>query len=831
MKTSSTTIYTFLTVMIGIAAAIESSFAQATITAEQSEFFEKKIRPVLIDSCYECHSKEAGQKKGGLSLDTRFALRDGGNSGPGVVPGDLEESWLWLAVSHTEPDYEMPPKSKLPDDVIEDFKTWIKMGAPDPREGEKDVSTEIDIEEGRKFWSFQTPKRQTPPSVQNPAWSKTGIDRFIYSKLESEKLKPVKPANAHSILRRLCYDLIGMPPTTAFAGKFHQAWKENPGKAIEATVDQLMGSRQFGERWGRHWLDVARYAESNGKGSNEAYPNAWRYRDYVIDSINKDKPVDRFMIEQLAGDLIPVKLDQDWQENLIATGFLAIGPKNLREKSHRQFTFDMIDEQIDATSTALLGLTVSCARCHDHKTDPIPTLDYYALAGVFLSSNTHYGTDGIGGKFNQSDLVQLPLASETNTTYSKSEVTEMQKDLAQLNEALSDFHSDKRVRMKQRESGETTMQDSSKRGSAKKLRARKSLLEEKLGSITGTGTVKAFAMGMTDKETPLDSSVLVRGEIDSPAQVVPRGFLQVLNHSPATIKEDSSGRLEMARWIASNRNPLTARVYVNRVWEKLFGHGLVASVDNFGTTGQAPSHPELLDYLAIQFMENGWSLKKLVRSIVLTRTWQLSTDFDSANYSADPENKYIWRAVPKRLDAESFRDTILSVTGQLKLERPFRSPVAEHGLEELGRRGSPDVVSNFPPYRSVYLPPIRDHMAEFIDVFDGADPNLVTGKREVSNGAEQSLFLMNSPFIIAQADHFSNLLQEQSDKLGDQVRNAFVRAYGRPPTRGEYDSAIRFYNQYIPPVRSELGEDAAKQKFLKLFCQSLLCSAETRYLR
>ena len=735
-------------------------------TPEQIQFFESTIRPVLVDSCFECHSKEAGQSKGGLSLDTRFGLRQGGNSGPGVVEGSLEDSWLWLSISHAEPDYEMPPKSKLPDEVLADFKTWIEMGAPDPRVGEAEVVSEIDIEEGKQFWSFQTPRRTSPPTVGDPAWSRTAIDRFVFAKLESKGLKPSDPAAADAILRRLCFDLIGMPPTIEFAESFRQAWTKNPGQAIELTVDRLLRSQQFGERWGKHWLDLARYAESNGEGANQTYTNAWRYRDYVIDSVNEDKPIDRFIMEQIAGDLLPIKNDEDWQENLIATGFLAIGPKDLREMNGRKFIMDMVDEQINATSTALLGLTVSCARCHDHKTDPIPTEDYYALAGIFLSSDTHYGTDGIGGRYNQSNLIELPLAGETKETYTEEEIAEMQAELAEVRKGLREHAEKKRATM----AGEI---ENEGRSSAKRLRAQQSQLEEILGSLTGDGAVMAYAMGMTEKDEVADTAILVRGEVDSPAQVVPRGFLQVLDQSSEPIAEGSSGRLEMAKWIASNRNPLTARVYVNRVWEKLFGQGLVASVDNFGATGQAPTHPELLDHLAIQFMEEGWSLKKLVKSIVMTRTYLASSRFDSENYAQDPDNKFLWRAAPRRLDAESFRDSVLATTQQLLFERPFRSPVAELSMIELGRKGSPNIHYNFPPYRSVYLPPVRDAMPEMIKVFDGADPDLVTGSREESNGAEQSLFLMNSPFILEQSKHFAVLLAEQSSQTGEQIRYAF----------------------------------------------------------
>lgn len=807
-----------------------ASSAGEELEKEQIEFFEKRIRPVLIDSCYECHSKEAGENKGGLTLDTRFALREGGNSGAGVVPESLEASWIWLAVSHTEPDYEMPPKTKLPGQVIDDFRIWIEMGAPDPREEEEEVTTEIDIKAGREFWSFQAPKRRLPPEIEGVDREMSSIDRFVFAKRMAEGLEPAEAADPQSLLRRLCFDLVGIPPSADFASKFHLAWESDPDKAIESTVDQLLASQQFGERWGRHWLDVARYAESNGKGSNQAYPNAWRYRDYVIDSINQDKPWDQFITEQLAGDLLPATTAREKQEQIIATGFLALGPKNFREKSSRQFRMDLVDEQIDTMSKAFLGLTVSCARCHDHKSDPIPTSDYYSMAGILLNSKTYYGTSGSGTRFNTGDLIALPLPSETGNRYSASEIAEMKAKLAVVNQGLADFHAKKRSKMEGADSGETGKGDR-RGGESKRLRTEKSRLSEMLEGIDIEGAEKAFSMGMQDKADVTDTHVLVRGEIDSPAQMVPRGFLQVLNHYPNNINDGSSGRLELARWISSPRNPLTARVMVNRVWEKLFGRGVVTSTDNFGNTGQAPSHPALLDYLAIQFIEDGWSLKAIVKQIVLTRTYRMSSQFHPENYRVDPENKFIWRAVPGRLDAESFRDSILAVSGQLELKRPFGSPVRVFGDGELGRSSSPDLVSNFPPYRSVYLPTIRDAMPELIDLFDGADPNVVDGRREESNGAEQSLYLLNNSFIIEQADHFAEVLEERSENTGARVQLAFLRAYGREPTEGEYSGAIRFYKKIVSSMTEEgMSKTDAESRFLSLFCQGLLASAEFRYL-
>ncbi len=803
----------FKTIIGMLAGLMVAPLCLADLSQEQIDFFEAKIRPVLIDSCYECHSQEDGVSKGGLTLDSRYGLRQGGNTGPGVVPGDLEESWLWLAISHSEPDYEMPPKSKLPDEVLADFRTWIEMGAPDPREGEADVISEIDIEAGKQHWAFQRPVAAAAPTVADGEWPRNDVDRYILAELEEQGLQPVADAPARAMVRRLSYDLVGLPPTADFARTFHRLWQQDgPERAIEAAIDKLMRSRQYGERWGRHWLDVARYAESNGKGSNQAYPHAWRYRDYVIDSINADKSWQRMIREQLAGDLLPAANDRQRQEQLIATGFLALGAKDFRQKNSRQFLMDLVDEQIDATSQAFLGLTVSCARCHDHKFDPIPTVDYYAMAGVFQSTYTYYGTSGSGHRYNVGELIELPIATQPNVAYTEADIAKLRAELEQVNEDLRLFHEDKKEKM--RNGG---VSDDDKRGSARRLRTTQSRLEEELAAIDGTGGRISQAMGVLDRDSMVEAAVLVRGEIDSPAQSVPRGFLQVLQDRPVAVPEDHSGRLEMAGWISSDKNPLTARVLVNRFWQKLFGRGLVYTTENFGTTGQAASHPELLDYLALRFVEGGWQLKPLLKEIMLSRTYQLATTYSEAAYAVDPDNTYLWRSAPRRLDAEALRDSILAVSGQLDYQRPYGSVVSDYGDGELGRRSSPDLVTDFPSIRSVYLPPIRDAMPELIDLFDGADPGIVTGARVLSNGPEQSLFMMNDRFVLAQAEHFAQLLETSYEQVDDQIRAGFLRAYGRPPTPAEQQGAETL-------LRSQ------PDRFLRLFCQGLLASAEFRYL-
>lgn len=380
--------------------------ASQQLAAEQVAFFEKKIRPALVTHCYKCHSAEGDKFKGGLLLDTREGIRKGGETGPAVVPGDLKASLLIQAIRYQDDNLKMPPKQKLPDDVIADLETWVRMEAPDPREGAaKRVKTEIDIEKGRQFWAFQPPKKFAPPSVKDTSWPRSAADRFLLAEMEAKGLKPVEEADRLTLLRRVYFDLIGLPPTPEEIDAF---LKDETEQAFEKVVDKLLASKQFGERWGRHWLDVVRFAESSGKTANFAYPNAWRYRDYVIASFNADKPYDQFVREQLAGDLLPTRDDKQRAERFIATGFLAIGPKSHNERNPQQFNLDLVDEQIDATFVAFQGLTVACARCHDHKFDPIPTKDYYALAGIFRSTLTCYGTVRTVQSNFPSPLIDLP---------------------------------------------------------------------------------------------------------------------------------------------------------------------------------------------------------------------------------------------------------------------------------------------------------------------------------------------------------------------------------------------------------------------------------------
>ena len=400
--------------LVGSAAGAEES-----LSIDELTFFETKIRPVLVRECYGCHSSKAGNVRGGLRLDTKERMLLGGATGPAVVPGDLEESWLYNAMTHQ--DFVMPPKRKLPQEVVDNFKVWIEMGAPDPRISvQKDVQAAItaqDIERAKaEFWAYQQPKKAVAPAVKNDPWCQNEIDYHVLVGLETAEITPAEDAEPRAIVRRLYFDLVGLPPTPNEVTEFETAWLRSAETAVRDLADDLLARTQFGERWGRHWLDVVRYAESTGRSVNMTFPHAWRFRDYVIDSFNADKPFDHFVQEQIAGDLLPVQTDEEWSEHLIATTFLAIGAKNINEQNRIQFRADLIDEQIDTTTRVFLGTSVSCARCHDHKFDAIPQSDYYALAGVFGNTETFFGNAqssyGIfsGAQAKQvSNLIRLPV--------------------------------------------------------------------------------------------------------------------------------------------------------------------------------------------------------------------------------------------------------------------------------------------------------------------------------------------------------------------------------------------------------------------------------------
>ena len=816
--------------------ALQAPSENEKLSAEQEEFFEVKIRPVLVKNCYGCHSQQTGKARGGLMLDTREAIRAGGDSGEGVVPGALDEGTIWSAINFDE--WEMPPGKPLAKNEIADIRTWIEMGAPDPRVAKiGSIKTEItsaDIAAAKEsFWSFQSPKISNPPDTGNDSWSASTIDRFIYAKLIENGLTPSGDADAETFLRRLCFDLIGLPPTPEQLDWFRNEWNQGPEKAIEYVTQRLLASEKFGERWGRHWLDVARYAESTGKELNAIFPHAWRYRDYVIDSFNQDKPYDDFIREQIAGDLLTVKSDDKWAENLVATGFLAIGPKTLIEQNPRQFLADVVDEQIDTSTRVILGMSVACARCHDHKFDPIPQSDYYAMAGIFLSTNTYFGTASLSRNRRPSALIELPVDDPDPGTRSLT-VTEIAKLKSELQTARTGYETLLRNRRLAARGqlyidGEKVEGNDPRISFAKigQLSAQAAQLDRKIKSVDANGRPATYCMGVQPNDSPVNARLLVRGELNQPAHEVSRGLIQVLEDSKVRISKDSSGRLELANWMADESNPLTARVMVNRIWLHLFGEGIVSTPENFGATGQFPTHPELLDYLAVRFMESDWSVKTMVTEIVTSRAYRMQSSFDEPKFEIDPDNRFFWRANQQRLEAEAVRDSMLSVAGNLSLDRPRGSQASEISGQRQGLR--PDAISwdESQTYRSVYLPVMRDNLPRVLAVFDFAEPSMVMGKRDSSNTPSQALYLLNNRFVIQQSEDLARRLIAESSSTEDQMQLAFKMVFGREATAAELASGKRFVRGFQATSRYSRSKQV---EALSAFCQALFASAEFRYV-
>lgn len=790
----------------------------AAITPEQSAFFEAKIRPVLAEKCYACHSAEADNIKGELLLDTRDGTRKGGENGPAVVPGDLNKSLLISAMRWHDADTGMPPKNKggkLPDSVIADFEAWVAMGAPDPREGAAAVVKTYDAFAAKSWWAYQPLTQPAVPQPNDSGWAKTDIDRFILAKLEEHNLKPVDDADTATLTRRLYLDLTGLPP---------------PPDAT-ADLDQLLNSRQFAERWARHWLDVARFAETTGRDANVTMPEAWRYRDYVISAFQADKPFDQFIREQVAGDLLPDTGDADRAQKLIATGFLAVGPKPLNGTDPRQFAVDLADEQIDAVSQAFMGMTIACARCHDHKFDPISQRDYTALAGIFLSTETRFGTvGGVQGR-NAASLIEVPVSAGLKTVGRRMDPAVWAQKKAEYDRIVER----RDAALASRAPGATQSSSAAKQMSSfdvVRLITRAKQFDTELAAFNADGSAKPRIMGVFDKpatapdtrrprmnassggansrgrrssgfEAVADSPLFLRGSIDKESELVPRGVPEFLAHGQTLkIAPESSGRLELANWIASSQNTLTARVIVNRVWHWLFGCGLVASVDNFGATGASPSHPELLDYLAQEFIADGWSLKRLIKRIVSSRVYQLDSRHAETNYVADPDNTLLWRMNTRRLDAETIRDAMLAVSGTLDPTPQTGSLIALAGDGPIGGERfqvlkEEDLAKANGRYRSLYLPIARSVQPEVLAVFDFTDPSVVLGARETTLVPPQALYLLNSDFVAEQAAFMAQRVMREAG-FEQRFSLACRLAYGREPFANEIAAAKQLDHADLP---------------------------------
>ncbi len=928
------------------------TFAQDQADQQQLDFFETKIRPILIKHCFECHAADAKQIQGNLRLDLAEAVLEGGDSGPAIKPGKPDESLLLEALRYES--FEMPPDGKLPDNVIADFEKWIRNGAIDPRVGETSNNQRpVNMEAGKSFWSFQPISRPSVPDVKKSSWPKNDVDRFVLARLEQSNIAPVEDADKIQLVRRVYFDLIGLPPTPEQIDDFIQDKRPD---ALARLVDRLLESPHFGQRWGRHWLDVARYSDSSGGGRVLIFHDAWRYRDYVIDAFNNDKPFDQFIREQVAGDLLPYQDHVQRGEQLTATGFLMLGPHNYELQDKELLRMEVVDEQIDVVGRAFLGLTLGCARCHDHKFDPIPTTDYYALAGIFRSTdslvnanvsrfvetelplepkkqqsleehrnriadlqqqidsekkvvnkfqkaladmggiraNSLHGTviddqqAELIGSWKQSNNVkpyvndgyryasgkdakaifriavsaagryEILISYTPHSNRSKqvpiklihgNSVTEHTVNQKQIPQTNGLFHllgsieaspvSPITVEIHAAASGTTVIDavqirsENGRENSAREFGgdidpiahvqeslAKLYLLEQKRKSeMASAPKSPPQVMSVREHDQAEDYFVCIRGDAHRLGEPVKRHALSVLRlEKDLDIDRNASGRRQLAQWLVDPRNPLPARVYVNRVWSHLLGHGIVRTVDNFGLMGQQPSHPKLLDYLAAEFIENGWSTKSLIRELVNSRTYQLSVTHVKQNSAIDPENRLLWRQARRRLDVECIRDAILSFSGQLDRSSGGPSISAdlkrEFGFEYDSLR------------RTVYLPIFRNTLHDMLEVFDFPNPNLVTGFRNESTLPSQALYLMNSPFVREQAHAAAERLLNdnlRSDK--ERLELAYRRALGRQPKLREQDRIMRFLDE------SDLSNERQRLAAWTDICHTLIASLDFRYVQ
>jgi hypothetical protein len=756
-------------------------------SVEGIEFFEKKVRPLLVKHCYSCHSEEAQKVRGDLRLDNREGVLKGGSSGSAVVPGDPAKSLLIVAVRHTDDDLKMPPKEKLSAEEIADLEAWVAMGAPDPRTGGV-IPKALDLDAAKEFWSFRPVQDPVPPAVQDASWPLNNIDRFIRAKLDEKGLTPSPPADKRTLIRRATFDLTGLPPTPEAIDAF---LKDDSPDAFATVVDRLLASPAYGERWGRHWLDLVRYADTAGDNSDFPIPQIIKYRDWVIDALNRDMPYDEFVRWQLAGDLLPATDEADRFAKLIATGYLANARRFGSYEDERYPWYLTIEDTIDNLGRTFLGLTINCCRCHDHKFDPLSQADYYALYGFFQS--TRYPRAGIELDQVQRDFVPL-VPAEVAAAADK----EREAKLAEFDATVKKLQAEKGMADKAAKAAgafsalalaETKARSEYLAEAIKKVRQDKTNFEK-----TPLPYDNAYAVvdrPIEGKRKIGNARMQIKGDPERLGPEVPRRFPTVLGGYELPANQTGSGRVELAEWIVDPSNPLTARVMVNRIWQYHFGKGIVPTPSDFGSQGRPPTHPELLDYLARRFIESGWSLKAMHRLMMLSRTYQMASADSAANAAIDVANEYLWRFNRRRLDAESIRDAMLAVSDTLDHSRggphPFPHPTKWNYTQHNPFKAVYD--SN---RRSVYLMTQRIQRHPFLALFDGPDTNASTAFRVTSTTPLQALYLMNDPFVHAQAKKFAErLLAERTDDAG-RLERAFLLLYGRPPRDDERDATADY---------------------------------------
>ena len=837
--------------------------------AADTAFFESKVLPILQQRCFECHS-HSSKIKGGLALDSRSGWEEGGDSGPAIQPGQIEASLLIKAIRYQDAEYEMPPKGKLAASEIAILEEWVKTGARDPRSsGTAKVKKGIDLAAGRQFWSFQPVRDPALPKLKNGRWPLDPLDHFILAKQEQSGIQPGSDATAHTWLRRVSLDLTGLPPTTADIAAFESAIQSQKPGLYEEVVDRLLTSKAYGERWARHWLDLTGYADMMGTSNSVYAEHAWRYRDYLIHAFNADKPFDEFIREQIAGDLMPAASIEDRAENITATGFLMVGDIEIVNPDKAKMETDHIDTQIIKIGQTFMGMTLGCVRCHDHKFDPIGLEDYYGIAGMLRSSpSTHKMPDmGVWSSLNSTVLPETPAqlaARKKLEDENEQRIASLKADQKKLTEekitvakqlaalgkpaapspqvAATTDNAQRDVSKpvspsEKKSAGDPTKDALTKRRDDLDAQLKKLGETIKHAEFFKDKTPKAFAM--SDGSKPADMPIYVRGNPYAPSTVVPRGAVRVASWEKfPVIPAGQSGRLQLADWLADARNPLTARVTVNRIWQKLFGTGIVPSVDYFGTRGDVPTNPELLDHLATRFMRGGWSQKAFLRSLVLSRAYRLSSSNDAPAMKLDPENKLFWRMNRQRLDAEAMRDSMLAISGELTRESGGPALVLEEpencGALALKGVNPPNYKHSKPRpsqefERTLYLPVLRggtagpDRLRAF---FDFVDPAGTAGQRNQTVVPTQSLFLLSNDLLRKRAtklaDHF---IAAEPNEMA-RLEALWLRVLNRPITSTEREDATAFLGNVEPLIKTVKGRPALDSIKWRELCHSLLASNE-----
>ena len=791
-------------IVVAICASVCGLFAAQS----DATFFENKIRPVLAEKCWSCHSTGAKMSFAGLQLDTKAGVLKGSDAGAVIVPGKPEGSRLYKALLYDSAT-KMPPTGKLSTEVLTDFRSWIEQGAVWPNEGVTSIAKASAKRAKSEHWAWKPVAKVAPPEVKDAAWVLDDLDRFILAKLEEKALQPVSDATREIWLRRVTLDLTGLPPSIKEQDEFLRE------QSYEKVVDRLLGSNAFGQRWGRHWLDQTYYADNIEIGRRVPARHAWRYRDYVIDSVNRDLPYPRFILEQIAGDQLTWTTPEERRSNLVATGFLALGPWPLVNADKEQLKMDVVDLQVDMIGRSMLGLTMGCSRCHDHKFDPITLKDYYGMAGILSSTRTLTGRMHLTVFSNVNSVVLPELPDELAKRAEETRV--YWEDLAKARLVLSELQAKRKPMVKDSEEAKAVDKEITQATQAVKL-------------LVYLPVIPPTAHAVQDQDMPADSRINIRGNAHQLGSETPRsGVVIGGKDGKLDIADFTSGRKELAEWIGSKENPLTARVMVNRVWHHLFGTGIVPTIDNLGTRAMAPSHPELLDYLATEYVERGWSVKKLVRRIVLSRTYRLGGASDAKAIELDPENRLLWRMSRRRLEAETIRDAMLAVNGSL-------DPTAGGPALPLSVKGN--VVLAEPEFlieetkldpatrlkRSVYLAVLRKSQLPELDVlnlFNFPDANQITGARQATTIPTQALYLMNAPFVQEQAAVLAKLVLAVNSSDTERVRLLVRRVYARDLRSGEGEQLLRFVKEF--------GPAEARIEAWKRLCHSLLMSNEFLY--